>query len=171
MTKKLLTSGFTLIELMVTLAIAAILLGYALPSFNGFVDQRNMTSRINDFVLAVNYARSEAIKTGGLVSIQAINAGDAGNEWGPGYCVVVGDPGDCNGAPLRTFAAIGGSTINGVNGFNNFDTFSFNSRGLLSAAVSGELQLCNTDVDIDPGRTLFVNMTGRASVSELICHP
>ncbi len=59
MTKKLLTSGFTLIELMVTLAIAAILLGYALPSFNGFVDQRNMTSRINDFVLAVNYAREK----------------------------------------------------------------------------------------------------------------
>jgi hypothetical protein len=68
------------------------------------------------------------------------------------------------------FAAIGDSTINGVNGFNNFDTFSFNSRGLLSAGVSGELQLCNTDVEIDPGRTLFVNMTGRASVSELICH-
>lgn len=171
MTKKLIVRGFTVVELMVTLAIAAVMLGYALPSFMGFMDQRNMTSRINDFVLAVNYARSEAIKVGGTVSIQAIDNSDNDNEWGPGYCVVVGDPGNCNGVTLRTFFAIDGATLNGINGFDTADTLSFNSRGLLTTIVAaGEMQLCSTDITVDPGRTIFINPTGRASISELVCN-
>ena len=57
--------GFTVIELMITMAIAAVLLGYALPSFNDFVTQRSMTSKINEFVLAIAYARSEAVTYAG----------------------------------------------------------------------------------------------------------
>ena len=61
-----------------------------------------MTTRVNDLVLAVNYARSEAAKLGGLVSVQAMDASDSDNEWGPGYCVTIGNPGNCNN-PLRLF--------------------------------------------------------------------
>src|SRR5262245_54118381 len=54
--------GFTIVEIMVTLAVAAVLLGLALPAYNGFMAQRRLTSEVNDFLVAVQYARSEATK-------------------------------------------------------------------------------------------------------------
>src|SRR5262245_16509306 len=85
--------GITIIEIMVTLAIAAVLIGLAVPAFNGFVAQRTLTAQVNDFLVSVQYARSEAGRRGATVSVQAVNAGGAANEWGPGWCVVVGTPG------------------------------------------------------------------------------
>lgn len=171
MTNKLINTGFTVVELMVTLAVAAVLFGYALPAFNGMMSQSAMTTRINQFVLAVNYARSEAAKLGGMVSIQSVDAGDTDNEWGPGYCVVVGNPGDCDPPALQMFQPATDLTMDGIGALDAVGTLSFNSRGLLIGGNAGEIQLCSTDVDEDPGRSLFLNLIGRASVSELVCNP
>ena len=162
--------GFTIIELMVALAIAGVLLGLALPAFNGFIEQRTMTTRVNEFVLAVNYARSEAAKLGGLVSIQAVNAADGANEWGPGYCVIIGNPGNCN-APLRTFSAMDDTTMDATGAFDTLTTLSFNARGVLTVNGEGTMQLCSTDVGVDPGRIIGLNLIGRTTSTELICNP
>jgi type IV fimbrial biogenesis protein FimT len=53
--------GFTLLELMITLTIAAILLGIAIPSFRGMIISNRLRTATNDFSAAVNIARSEAI--------------------------------------------------------------------------------------------------------------
>lgn len=55
-------SGFTLIELMITLAIAVILLMIGVPSFQETIRQNRLTAYANEFVGALNLARSEAIK-------------------------------------------------------------------------------------------------------------
>lgn len=165
------TSGFTVVELMVSLAVAAILLGFALPAFNDFIDQRTMASRINDFVVAITYARSEAARIGGPVSVQAVDDGDNANEWGAGYCVVVGNPGDCDDPVLRRFPAIDDATLNGVGGFNNQGTLTFNARGLLTLGVAGAVQLCSTDNTVDPGRVVNVSLIGRPDADELECFP
>lgn len=170
MTSKSFGGGFTVVELMVSLAVAAILFGLALPAFNDLMDQRTMTTQINRFVLAVNYARSEAVKLGGVTSVQSIDASDSDNEWGAGYCVVVGNPGNCNNA-LQTFAAPDGETLNGIDGLADVATLSFNSRGLWIGGAAGEVQLCSTDAEVDPGRSIFINTTGRASIAELVCNP
>jgi type IV fimbrial biogenesis protein FimT len=56
--------GFTLIELMVTIALAAILMAIAAPSFTTFQRNAELTSRINSLLASINTARSEAMKRG-----------------------------------------------------------------------------------------------------------
>lgn len=166
--------GLTVIEMMVTLAIAGVLLGLALPAFNGFMLQSNMESSANDFNLAVIYARSEAIRRGTPVSVRAAASAGAGDEWGGGFCVVVGAPANCS-TSLRDFDEAGGNRV--MNMAAPLDTavlLTFDSRGLLANLTPGQsavLSLCSTDTNEDPGRAINLNAMGRVSVEELTCHP
>ena len=54
-------SGFTLMELMLTLALGAILMAVAVPMFNGMTANNRLISQSNEFISVVNFARSEAI--------------------------------------------------------------------------------------------------------------
>lgn len=163
-------AGFTLIELMIALAIAAIMMIYALPAFNDFTAQRRMTSNVNSMIAAINYARSEATRLGGIVTVQALNAGDTDNEWGPGFCVTPADPGNC-AAALQTFDMGGTITFNGLGGLHTQDSMSFNSRGLLQGGLLGTIELCGADAGDDPGRIINISAIGRASILNLVCFP
>lgn len=55
-------SGFTLIELMVTIAVAAIILAFAIPSFESFVNANRLTSAANEMVASMQVARMEALR-------------------------------------------------------------------------------------------------------------
>jgi type IV fimbrial biogenesis protein FimT len=55
-------AGFTLWELVCTLAIASVVLGLGVPSFRTFILDGKRTADVNGFVLAVQVARSEAAK-------------------------------------------------------------------------------------------------------------
>lgn len=54
-------AGFTLVELMVTLAIAGILIGVAVPGFQTLISSNNASNAANRFANILAYARSEAI--------------------------------------------------------------------------------------------------------------
>lgn len=62
-------SGFTLLELLVTLAAAAVAVGLGVPSFRGLTLDARRTADVNAFVLAVQLARSEAAKRGRTVVV------------------------------------------------------------------------------------------------------
>lgn len=160
------TAGFTVVELLVALAIAAVMMALAAPAFNGFIAQRNLTAQVNDFVLAVNLARSEAARRGGPVSVQTLDASDDANEWGPGWCVVPGNPGDCTGA-LRNFPDLGDNTMDATGGLDTITTLTFNSRGLMTLGAAGTVDLCNPNSQ--PGRQVTVSAIGRMSTQEFVC--
>jgi type IV fimbrial biogenesis protein FimT len=63
--------GFTLLELMSVLAVAAIILAFAVPSFREFTLNARMTSAANDFLIGLQLARSEAVKRQQVVALCA----------------------------------------------------------------------------------------------------
>jgi type IV fimbrial biogenesis protein FimT len=77
--------GFTLIELMITLAVLAIVISLATPSFVTFINNNRTTSATNDLIASLNLARTEAIKRNGTVLIQSKN----GTDWSEGHRIRV----------------------------------------------------------------------------------
>lgn len=74
-------SGFSLMELMTTLVVAGVLLAVAVPSFNQMMINSRISAQANDFVGAINFARSEAIKrNSSLVLCRAAAANSANCE-------------------------------------------------------------------------------------------
>jgi type IV fimbrial biogenesis protein FimT len=83
-------SGFTLLELMISVALIAILLALASPSFREFTSNNRITAANNDLITALNLARSEATKRGTPVSICASADGTtcgAATDWASGWIV------------------------------------------------------------------------------------
>jgi type IV fimbrial biogenesis protein FimT len=60
-------TGFTLVELLITLMIATILTTLAVPQFRSLVASNRLTTQSNDVIAAINFARSTAIKRNGSV--------------------------------------------------------------------------------------------------------
>jgi type IV fimbrial biogenesis protein FimT len=80
--------AFTLIELMVTVTIAAIVLGIAIPSFNTQIQNSRSVALGEELASAFNFARSEAVKRGQRVSICASSDGAVcGGGWNGGWMV------------------------------------------------------------------------------------
>lgn len=55
-------TGFTLIELMFTIVVLAVLLGIGVPNFRDFIRNSRLTAAANDLLADINLARSEAVK-------------------------------------------------------------------------------------------------------------
>jgi len=89
--------GFTLVELMVSLLVAAILLGIAVPSFRDAALSSRLTGYANDLVASVQVARSEAIKRNLTVKLCASVNGStcaAGVGWEVGWIILAPRPSD-----------------------------------------------------------------------------
>ncbi|MBG6075502.1 GspH/FimT family pseudopilin [Polaromonas sp. CG_9.11] len=77
--------GFTLIELMVTLAIGVILTMVAIPSMTTYKRNAELTSATNTLLSAINAARGEAMKRGMNAMVLPVD----GTNWSSGWVVFV----------------------------------------------------------------------------------
>lgn len=75
--------GFTIIELMVTIAIAAILLSVAAPSYTTFIRNSQLSDAVAEFMSAANAARGNAIKLG----TNTFLVPTTGTDWSTGWYV------------------------------------------------------------------------------------
>lgn len=81
-------NGFSLIELMVTIAIAAILAGLAAPAFTDLMASSKASGYANDLLADLNYARNEAITRGVRVTLCHSNdASTCSGSWSDGWIV------------------------------------------------------------------------------------
>ncbi len=90
--------GFTLIELMVTVSVLAIVLGVGVPGFQELIQNNRMAISVNDLVTDLNLTRSEAIKRGSSVTLCRRNAAgtacDTSANWLAGWIIFVDPDGD-----------------------------------------------------------------------------
>ena len=77
--------GFTLIELMVTVGVVAILAGFAIPGVRDYLATGAIRSAASDFYVSLLQARSEAIKSRSTATVAPIGA-----TWASGWTVKVG---------------------------------------------------------------------------------
>lgn len=91
-------SGFTLVELLITVAIVAVLASLAVPSFRTMLVKRSVQAAADTFVSDMRYARSEAIKRSARVSVCRSSTGTScslvGGLWKEGWIVFVDADGD-----------------------------------------------------------------------------
>ena len=156
---------------MVALSIAAVMLMFALPAFNDFSNQRRIAANANYIISAINYARNEAARQGVNATVQAEDNADGDNEWGPGFCVTLNDPGNCD-TPLTTFMPEGDITINATSAsLDGGDSMTFAANGLYTAGAAESIEVCGPDAASDPGREIRISAIGRASTQQFVCFP
>lgn len=166
--------GFTLIELMVTLAMAAIVLTVGVPSFRDMVKKNEMAGATNRFVGALKLARSEAIKRGVPVSICKSNDGatctGAGTNWEDGWIVFVNADNDSPAAVdagetiLRVMPALKNVyTLRGTNSNNFASSLTYLPSG--RGNNMGRFVLCENNQLAD-SRVVFINITGRVYLGQ-----
>lgn len=83
-------SGFTLLELMIAVAVLGILLALAIPSFLGLIRDSQRSSAVNDLLADMTFARSEAGRRGRDMIVCSNVSGDtcgSDNDWGAGWIV------------------------------------------------------------------------------------
>lgn len=168
-------TGFTLIELIVTLTVAAILITLAVPNFREFLLNNRLTSVANEFIAAANLARSEAIKRGRNATVcVSDNSMDAaptcsgGTDWGDGWLVWVDADGSgvVNGDErLRVGDALDNT---GVTFTGTLSQFRYNSTGAVNN--TGTIQVCD-DRTGETGRLISVTSTGRIEIDRAFACP
>jgi type IV fimbrial biogenesis protein FimT len=154
--------GYTLIELMVLVAVMSIVLAVGVPQLSTFFDGNRMVSNTNALVSAIQITRSEAIKRGNRVTLCKSSNADAGTpacttggDWDQGWFVFSDSPSSIGvynsateGVPLRRFVGAEGSNTTITTSDNIIANYiSFTSRGVPKTAnggaQSGTFQVCD----------------------------
>lgn len=174
----MLHKGFTLIELVMTIAILAILLVVAIPSFRALIINNRITTQANEFVSDVTYARAEAVRRNTRITVCKSADGatcdtTTATDWSEGWIVfndpatygVVNPPGEI---VLRVRGALtSGVTL--INSGTGFYYFQFLPSGIVSGVtglgVPGTAATFTLGQSGYFGRIFNFNTTGRINIT------
>jgi type IV fimbrial biogenesis protein FimT len=162
--------GFTIMELMLTIAVAAVLFGIAVPYMGDFVKNGRIKSSMYDMLNAINVARSEAVKRKATVTLCRSNdtvttpsCGGTANTWTTGWLVFVDTDGDGVYDTGETLLATGNPTSGTVAIMGTANSLSYNPDGTVTTIT--RFAICD-DRGEDWGRQIDVLLVGRANVTQ-----
>ncbi|HET6397440.1 MAG TPA: GspH/FimT family pseudopilin [Pseudoxanthomonas sp.] len=160
-------AGVTLIELLVTLVVLAVLLGMALPSFQGSMRSNRVATATNEILASLALARTEAIKGLGPAGVCPSSDGvscASNTDWSGGW--LVWREHRAAGATVRTVVryvqARHQMEVSGP-----ADGIRFTTQG---RSDSGAVQFGLSPEDAEgPARCIAVNASGQARTEKQAC--
>jgi type IV fimbrial biogenesis protein FimT len=166
--------GFTLVEMLVTVALVAILATVAVPSFAELIRSSRATTQANELIGALALARSEAITRAQPVAVCASRNGSSctgAATWSEGWIVFVdrgGSAGSFDAASdeiLRIYPALASaSTLSSAAA-----SLRYRADGTLDAAAAVPFSLRQPVCHAGTPRDIRVSPVGRPSVSKPAC--
>lgn len=156
------TKGFTLVELMVTLTVLAILISVGLPAMNQFTQNQRTTSQINQLLGVLKLARSEALERGRRVGVITVDG-----NWANGFRIREdtnddGDYTDAGDELIREFQGLDRATL-----LATADPVEFLPSGRLAGNYQFTLQAENCKGENI--RVLVMTRTGIVNVTRNVC--
>lgn len=149
-------TGFTLIELMVTVAVLVIVMMIGVPSIVQLKRNNELVTATNSIVTALNMAKSEAVKRGVDVSVNSI-----GGDWANGWTVDID-----GGALVRVYDAPSAETSVNV----AQASVTYQALGNVTNAVCFDIQVpLNEDVGTTIDRSVDINTGGRIATCRVLC--
>jgi len=166
--------GFTLIEMMVAIGLAALLMSMAVPAMNLFVSNARQTGAINDFVSSLHAARSTAITTNARVTV-CPSAGGTDCEavsWDQGW-IVFRDPDsdqtvDAGEVIVAASDGAAGLTFSSAE-FGSFLMYRPTGR-VMNASINGnagQFTVCDSRGD-SHAKVMIIELSGRPRSSETL---
>ncbi len=187
-------TGFTLVELLITILIVGVLLTVGMPALKTFMQGNQLVASTNELIAAFNVARSEAIKRNGSVTVcestNGTTCSSGTGDWQDGWIVFVdaavnqtssgvacADGNVGSSCLLRSHSAFTDNqlTVSGVDSANTstvINSVTFNARGLpkssAGAAQSSNFSVCSLDDagNTQDSRAVVLGLTGRVRVSD-----
>lgn len=160
--------GYTMIEMLIVVALLGILIALALPDLSDTVESANTNSQIKVMLTTLNLARSEAIKRGDNVAICASDDGadcDA-DTWSDGWIIFHDANGDANGdtgsidvgdTVIRVYDSLGADSTMTF----TVDLFEYNSLGFSDTGGTQTFLLCPASGNANNARSIVVGPSGR----------
>jgi type IV fimbrial biogenesis protein FimT len=179
-------AGFTLVELLVTISIAAIFIMLATPNFSELIKNSRISSNANELLAALQYARAEAITQKKVVTICTSDESNSSDDpeckndvsWKAGWIIFIDQNNDGVRATgeessetlIQVAQELSGSdlTVSGATGVDH--SIRFRSDG--TASNSGAISLCDDrgvtksksiSIEQFTGRTFILTGTGICS--------
>lgn len=172
-------AGFTLVELLVALAVAAILLAAGVPSFRSTIVSNRLTSTTNDLVGTLAQARSEAIRRGARVTVCISSNGTScatTGSWEQGWISFLDGTRSGTTAAVDTGEAViavtqrapSSTLVRGSASVEQYVSFSSDGTARLMSGVaqSGTLRVCEPSTALtnaNRAREIQVAAVGRLS--------
>ena len=165
-------NGFTLIEMMIAIAVTALLLSLAVPAVDLFVATSRQTGAINDFVSSIHVARSTAVTTNARVTVCPSQSGldcDAAS-WEQGWIVFADFDNNFsvggNEAVVASSGPVDGLSFQSGE-FPNVMVYRPNGRVISASAGgnAGQFTVCDDRGD-EHAKVMIVDLSGRPRVAE-----
>ncbi|WP_271410711.1 GspH/FimT family pseudopilin [Pseudomonas sp. Q1-7] len=159
--------GFTLIELMIAIALLAIIASLAAPAMSSFLLNQRVSGQASALSSALQFARSEATTKNRRIKV--VPVANSTNGWTQGWCVILAELSNCNGNILRRYdPAPAGVTIEG-DYLQTGNVLTFRRNGTRAPAVSGTIKISSANLSNtgNRARCLTLDAIGRVSVEAI----